>query len=144
MRDREPLTGLMTVGQLSRQTGVPIKALRQYTDWGLVYTAGRSPSNYRLFSTDALWCLRQIHQLRGLGLTIAEIHKLATTDDRSRGPLLADHLRRARARLDAQIIELQYKRRRLEEFASRHQTILASQDYDDLWADNPRAARHGA
>ncbi|WP_396278818.1 MerR family transcriptional regulator [Kibdelosporangium aridum] len=25
---------LMTVGELSRRTGVPAKALRQYTDWG--------------------------------------------------------------------------------------------------------------
>jgi MerR family transcriptional regulator, copper efflux regulator len=24
----------MTVGELSRRTGVPIKTLRQYTDWG--------------------------------------------------------------------------------------------------------------
>lgn len=25
---------LMTVGELSRRTGVPVKALREYTDWG--------------------------------------------------------------------------------------------------------------
>lgn len=34
----------MTVGELSRRTGVPIKTLRQYTDWGLIYTIGRSPT----------------------------------------------------------------------------------------------------
>ncbi|MGH4017067.1 MAG: MerR family transcriptional regulator [Pseudonocardiaceae bacterium] len=33
--------GLMTVGELSRRTGVPIKNLRQYTDWGLINTVGR-------------------------------------------------------------------------------------------------------
>lgn len=55
---------LMTVGELSRRTGVSVKNLREYT-------VGRSPSNYRLFDTDALWCVRWIRQLRGL--TLAEI-----------------------------------------------------------------------
>jgi DNA-binding transcriptional MerR regulator len=62
----------MTVGELSRITGVPVKALRQYADWRLVYTIGRSPTGYRLFDADALWCVRMIDHLRGLGLTLAE------------------------------------------------------------------------
>jgi predicted site-specific integrase-resolvase len=45
--------GLMTVGDLSRRTGVAVKTLRQYTDWGLIYTVGRSATNYRLFDADA-------------------------------------------------------------------------------------------
>jgi hypothetical protein len=35
-------TGLMTVGALSRRGGIPVKALRAYSDMGLVYPAGRS------------------------------------------------------------------------------------------------------
>lgn len=35
--------GLMTVGELSRRTDVPIKALREYADWGLIYTVGAAP-----------------------------------------------------------------------------------------------------
>jgi DNA-binding transcriptional MerR regulator len=34
--------GLMTIGTLSRRTGVPVKTLRTYEDLGLIYTAGRS------------------------------------------------------------------------------------------------------
>lgn len=69
-------TQLMTVGELSRRTGVPIKALREYTDSGLIYTEGRSQANYRLFNGDALRCVQWIEQLRGLGLTLAEIRDL--------------------------------------------------------------------
>ncbi len=47
-------SGLMMVGELSRRTRVPIKNLRQYADWGLIYTSGRSESNYRL-STQPLY-----------------------------------------------------------------------------------------
>jgi MerR family copper efflux transcriptional regulator len=38
----------MTVGALSRRTGMPARALRAWTDMGLVYSAGRSPAGYRL------------------------------------------------------------------------------------------------
>jgi DNA-binding transcriptional MerR regulator len=43
----------MTIGALSRRTGIPVKALRTYEDMGLIYTVGRSPGNYRLFDDEA-------------------------------------------------------------------------------------------
>ncbi len=66
------LTTLMTVGDLSRRTRVPIKALRAYTDWGLINTLGRNGANYRLYDADALRCVQIITELRGLGLTLAD------------------------------------------------------------------------
>ena len=42
-RSGESRARFMTVGQLSRRTGVPIKALREYEGMGLLYTVGRSP-----------------------------------------------------------------------------------------------------
>jgi len=71
------VTTLMTVGELSRQTRVPIKALRAYTDWGLINTLGRSGANYRLYDDEALRCVQIITEMRGLGLTLAEIRSLA-------------------------------------------------------------------
>ena len=43
----------MTIGALSRRTGVPVKTLREYEDLGLIYTMGRSAGNYRLFEDEA-------------------------------------------------------------------------------------------
>jgi MerR family transcriptional regulator, copper efflux regulator len=45
---------LMTVGQLSRRTGLSVKAIRHYEALGLIYSAGRSEGNYRLFDESAL------------------------------------------------------------------------------------------
>ena len=59
--------GLMTIGQLATRTGTPIRALRRYTDLGLVYTVGRSPANYRLYDESAAWCVLVIGSLRRLG-----------------------------------------------------------------------------
>jgi hypothetical protein len=54
----------MTIGTLSRSTGVPVKQLREYADQGLIYTVGRSPGKYRLFGDEALWCVRMINDFR--------------------------------------------------------------------------------
>lgn len=86
-------TETMTVGQLACRTGVRVKALRDYTDWGLIRTLGRSPGNYRLDTREAQCCVHAITQLRALGLTLAEIRqaaRVAGEDRNAVGPLLAD------------------------------------------------------
>jgi DNA-binding transcriptional MerR regulator len=66
----------MTIGQLSRSSGVSIKALREYERLGFLYTLGRSESNYRLFGEETLQCVRVVQGLRSLGLTLKEIQDL--------------------------------------------------------------------
>ena len=131
----------MTIGELSRRSGTPVKALRAYTDMGLVYSAGRSPAGYRLYDESALWCATVIGQLRGLGLTVAEIRELAVIylgrPGEPIGPHVAGLLRRARDRAAARIAELQGLRRRIDE-------VLAGSG-DDLAGDAFRETdpRHG-
>ncbi|MFC0109592.1 MerR family transcriptional regulator [Kibdelosporangium aridum] len=96
---------LMPVGELSRRTGVPAEALRQYTDWGLIYTKGRSATNYRLFDADALWCVDMIGQLRALGLTVAEVRELTRTPA-SFGIRLAELLSVSRKRITSRVNDL--------------------------------------
>jgi DNA-binding transcriptional MerR regulator len=111
---------LMTVGELSHWTGVPAKALREYTDWGLIYTPGRSGANYRLYDDEALRCVRAITELRGPGLTLAEIRWLASSypDQNGQliGPRLAQRLRDARAHVEAQIARLERTRHHIDAF----------------------------
>lgn len=83
--------------------------MRQYTDWGLVYTVGRSAAGYRLFDSDAVWCVQMIGEFRGLGLTAAEIRKLTTAylqGSPALGPQLAERLHASRQRIVARIAEL--------------------------------------
>jgi hypothetical protein len=63
-RQEVPAATVMTIGTLSRRTGVPVKTLRAYEDMGLIYTAGRSAGNYRLFGEEALWCASVVGGLR--------------------------------------------------------------------------------
>jgi DNA-binding transcriptional MerR regulator len=106
---------------------------------GLVYSAGRSPAGYRLYDESALWCITVIGELRGLGLTIAEIRDLAAIylgrPAEPIGPHLAALLHRARDRANARISGLVELRERIDQ-------ALAS---DDLAGDALRDTdlRHG-
>jgi len=126
----------MTVGELSRRTGVPVKALREYTDWGLIDNLGRSPGNYRLYALDALWCVQAIGQLRSLGLTLTEIRQAAQVANRDRdavGPVLAGQLHAARARAVRWIAKLEHTLSSIDAFEAAHRAELAGQV--PLWPD---------
>src|SRR5919204_1709420 len=101
----------MTVGQRAARRGLSVKAIRQYEALGLIYSAGRSEGNYRLFDESALWCAQVISKLRSLGLTIKEIDQLAraylSRPDEPIGPHLAALLERAERRIDARMAELE-------------------------------------
>jgi len=121
---------LMTVGQLSRRTGLSHKAIRELEGRGLIYTVGRSASNYRLFDESALWCARTIGELRGLGLTLAEIEQLhdryRTDPERLIEVQLNQLLNDVRARLTVRINELQATIARIDAFRSSTPLRLAA------------------
>ena len=110
----------MTIGHLSRRTGVPIKVLRTYEDLGFLSTRGRSESNYRLFGEETLWCVRVIQGLRSLGLTLKEIQALLTRSCERPGEpisvLLDAYLAQALARVEERLTTLQALRQRILEF----------------------------
>ncbi len=143
MRDRmtDPM-GLMTIGELSRRTGLSVRTLRRYEGMGLIYTAGRSPGNYRLFDESALWCAQVIRGLRALGLSVAEIRDLAGIylgrPDQPIGPHLAERLGTVRARVDRRVAELQALRCRIDEFESGHRAELAGHGDADFRTEDPR------
>ena len=136
---------VMTIGTLSRRTGVPVKALRAYEDMGLLYTVGRSPGNYRLFGDEALWCVGVVTRLRGLGLTLEEIRGVAADylQDTGEpfGPRLAGLLRSVRARTERHIAELRERLGRIDEFERAAAAELAG--HADFHAQDPRPARPG-
>lgn len=135
----------MTIGALSRRTGVSVKTLRQYEDLGLIYTAGRSAGNYRLFNDEALWCIGVISMLRNLGLTLAEIQELATnylqrTSEPS-GPRLAKLLAAVRDRTEQRIDTLHQILQRIGAFEAGHAAELTGDA--DFRAQDPHFGRQG-
>ena len=121
----------MTIGQLARRTGVSIKVLREYDRLGLIYTLGRSESNYRLFDESALWCVQVIETLRSLGLTLKEIRDIAVVylerPDEPIGPYLGEKLNNVEARVQARIADLESLNQRIDEFRGHYSAEPAAQ-----------------
>ena len=131
---------MLTIGGLSRQTGVAVKVLREYEDLGLIYTVGRSAGNYRLFDVEALWCVGVVGILRALGLTLGEIRELAGSylcqPGENVGPRLAGMLGVVRARTEDRITELEQLLQRIDEFETSGAAELAGRA--DFRAQDPR------
>ncbi|WP_030663425.1 MerR family transcriptional regulator [Streptomyces rimosus] len=64
------------IGELARRTGLTVKAIRFYSDSGIVTPAGRSPGGYRLYDNGAVARLALIRTLRALGLDLPTVRQI--------------------------------------------------------------------
>ena len=67
---------LYSIGELARRTGLTVKAIRFYSDLGIVPPTDRSPAGYRLYGIDAVARLDLVRTLRDLGLDLPTIRKV--------------------------------------------------------------------
>ncbi|MBA3747529.1 MAG: MerR family transcriptional regulator, partial [Solirubrobacterales bacterium] len=63
----------ITIGELARRTGLPVRTLRFYSDRGLVAPADRSAAGYRLYDHGAVARVEIVRTLRELGVDLATI-----------------------------------------------------------------------
>ena len=67
----------MSIGALSKLTGIPVKTIRYYSDIGLLPESSRTEAGYRRYDEDGLARLRLIRALRDLGIDIAATRRVA-------------------------------------------------------------------
>jgi MerR family transcriptional regulator, redox-sensitive transcriptional activator SoxR len=102
-------TDLLSIGELSRRSGVAPSALRYYEDLGLLVST-RTPSGRRRFERHMLRRVAFVRAAQNVGLTLDEIASALRTLPDGRTPTKADWARLSRgwqARLDEQIAVLQ-------------------------------------
>jgi DNA-binding transcriptional MerR regulator len=92
----------LTIGELSRRSGVPIKTVRFYSDKGLLHPAERTASGYRLYGDEAIVRLDLVRTLREAGLGIDAIKRVLR-----RETSLADALRLRLAAVETHVASLQ-------------------------------------
>jgi MerR family transcriptional regulator, copper efflux regulator len=107
---------------------------------GLIYSVGRTTSNYRLFDESAVWCVDVIQTLRSVGFTLREIEQVADIylrrPDVPVGPEMASRLEEIHQRIDERIRQLEQLRKRVEGFEKRFSEALAARG--DLASKDPR------
>ena len=84
---------MMTVNEVSRLTGVSIRALQYYDRIGLLRPAGRTEAGYRLYDDAALETLQQILLFRELQFPLKEIREIITSPDFDRTKALKQQIR---------------------------------------------------
>ncbi len=68
--------GLLTIGEVARLSGVPVKTIRHYSDEGILPPSGITDSGYRLYSEEDCARLELIRTLRAAGFGLPTIKGL--------------------------------------------------------------------
>ncbi|MGW1374191.1 MerR family transcriptional regulator [Streptomyces sp. NPDC002446] len=105
---------LYSIGDLARRTGLTVKAIRFYSDSGIVPPTERSPAGHRRYGIAAVTRLDLVRTLRDLGLDLPTIRKVVDREH-SLPQVAAAH---AEA-LDVQIRALRLRRAVLTAVARR-------------------------
>lgn len=108
------MTALLSIGELSARTGLPVRTIRFYSDRGVVPPAERSEAGYRLYGPDALARLGLVRTLRDLGVDLATIQRVL-----ERELAVADVAAAHAAAIDAQIRVLRVQKAVLQAVARR-------------------------
>jgi DNA-binding transcriptional MerR regulator len=117
---------LLTIGQVARESGFTVRALRFYERRGLLPPFGRRPSGYRVYSETDVHRLEFIRQAKALGLTLEAVRELVVA---ARAPGRARVRPRLRRMLDnriAQTIDQIATLSRLRQELERRRRLLAS------------------
>nr|WSY51654.1 MerR family transcriptional regulator [Streptomyces sp. NBC_00886] len=110
-------TGLFTIGELARSTGLTVRTIRYWSDEGVLTPVTRSAGGYRLYDAECAARLELIRTLRELGLGLDDVRKVLAGET-TVAEVAAVHV----AALDAQICSLKVTRAVLSTVARRGST----------------------
>jgi MerR family transcriptional regulator, thiopeptide resistance regulator len=120
-----------TVGELSRLTGVTVRALHHYDEIGLVRPSQRSAAGYRIYAERDVLRLQQVLVLRELGVPLDEIAG-AIDEAADRAALLRRHrqaLLDKRGHIDRMVAAVDAALRVLEEGTKK----MGPEDFKELF-----------
>lgn len=117
---------MLSIGEMSRRTGVKVPTIRFYEDKGLLETAARTAGNQRRYTQGALSRLSFIRHARDLGLPLEDIAALLSLEGASGAELdrahdIADRQRRHLRDRIAKLKKLEQELARIAEACDGHE-----------------------
>lgn len=110
-------TGLLTIGQLARTSGLSVRTIRYWSDEGVLRPVARSAGGYRLYDAQSAARLELVRTLRELGLGLDHVRQVLA-GERTVAEVAATHV----VALDARIRALKVTRAVLSTVARRGST----------------------
>lgn len=112
----------LSIGELSKKTGVSVRAIRHYDKHKLL-TSNRSCNGYRFFPEESVAQVRQIQRLIGAGFSIEEIRSFPDCMRLIEGTAFCPETQALQHKrlteIEQQITELDLRKKRLIEMLSR-------------------------
>lgn len=118
----------LKIGEVAKQSTLPVKTIRYYADLGLLTAVmERSPTGYRLFSPEVFNRLAFIKRSQSLGLSLQEIGEILMVHDGGDLPcgVVKQQLQEKLIEINAQIDELITLRAELQGILSGWQDFSA-------------------
>ena len=124
---------LLLIGQLAKESGIPIKTIRYYEEMGLLISSGRTEGKYRLFKPDAIARLAFIKTLQRLGLSLQEILEVLKVYDGGQLPCddIKQKLETQLAEIDRHLLEIMALRNKVSGLLASWQLDAANLENDD-------------
>lgn len=116
---------MLTVGEVSKQSGVSAHTVRYYVKAGLIAPERQAGNNYRLFARQDITRIGFIRMAKMLGFTLNEIRQIFEHAELGESPcsdvreIIQSHIVENRQR----IVEMQQLQRRMEEALDRWQDM---------------------
>lgn len=109
--------GMLKIGDVSKQSGIGIEALRFYEKSGLLEKPSRTYSGYRVYDASVLERLAFIKQAQVLGFSLDEIKRIIADARAGRQPCddVREIVRHRLEELDARMREMRRYRKELAE-----------------------------
>ncbi len=92
----------ITIGELSKRTGISPRALRHYDEIGLLRPSGKSDAGYRLYAGEDVARLQQILSLQTLGFSLEDIAATLAKPDYSPRETVRTYLQTVRGRIQSE------------------------------------------
>ena len=139
----------LKIGEVAKESGIGIEALRFYERSGLLGRPVRSMSNYRLYDAGVLERLAFIKKAQTLGFSLDEIKRIIADAQRGTSPCddVREIVRRRLAELDEKMREMKRYRKELAETLEEWDEIGRAPGHicgliEQAEIENPLSAQH--
>lgn len=111
------VTTRLKIGEVSKQTGIAVGALRYYEELGLL-ASQRGKNGYRYYPPSAVHQVQFIKKAQSLGFSLEEVHQVLNVHQQGDAPcdLVQSLLQNKIEKLETQIQEMRQFKHHLEQY----------------------------